>query len=42
MLCSLLLEELTIPTFGDYFHHIILSHRPVESVSERHADDRVP
>jgi hypothetical protein len=35
MLRSLFLEELTLFTLGDDFHHIILSCRPVESVHER-------
>jgi hypothetical protein len=34
MLLSLLLEELTLFTLGDDFHHIILSYQSVESVPE--------
>jgi hypothetical protein len=42
MLGCLLLEELTIPAFGDYLQRVILSCRPVESVSECLVDDREP
>jgi hypothetical protein len=40
MLHCLLLEELTILTLGDDFHHAILSCRPVETVPEGFAYDR--
>jgi hypothetical protein len=40
MLRCLLLEELTILTFGDDLHHVILSCRPVETVPEGLANDR--
>jgi hypothetical protein len=36
----LLLEELTILTLGDDFHHVILSCSPVETVPEGFAYDR--
>jgi hypothetical protein len=42
MLFSMLLEELAIPAFGDYFHRIILSNRLVEYVPKHLADDRAP
>jgi hypothetical protein len=42
MLHCLLLEELTILAFGDDLHRIILSCRPVETMSKGFAYDRVP
>jgi hypothetical protein len=42
MLRGLLLKELTIPTFGDDLHCVILLSGPVESMSECFAYDRVP
>jgi anti-anti-sigma regulatory factor len=42
VLCSLLLEELTIPKIGDDFHRIILDCRSVEYVSECLAEDGAP
>jgi hypothetical protein len=42
MLYSMLLKELTIPTFGDYFNHVILSYRLVESMPKSLTDDRAP
>jgi hypothetical protein len=42
MLCSLLLEKLTILALGDYFHRVILTCRLVESISECFANDVVP
>jgi hypothetical protein len=42
MLCCLLLEELTVIALGDDLYHVILSCRPVETVSECLVDDRTP
>jgi hypothetical protein len=42
MLRCLLLEELTISTLGDDFHHIILSYGTVAPMSECFPYDRVP
>jgi hypothetical protein len=42
MLCCLLLEELAVLALGDDLHHIILSCRPVETMSEGFACDRAP
>jgi hypothetical protein len=42
MLRCLLLEELTILAFGDDFHRVILSYRPVETMPEGFAYDRAP
>jgi hypothetical protein len=42
MLCCLLLEELTVLAFGDDLHHVILSCKPVETVSESFDYDRAP
>jgi hypothetical protein len=42
MLCGVLLKEMTITTFGDYFHCVILNCRPIELMSECFADDRAP
>jgi hypothetical protein len=39
MLCGLLLKELTIPTFCDNLHCLVLGCGPVEFVSEDFADD---
>jgi hypothetical protein len=39
MLHSLLLKELTIPTFGDDLQRVILSCGPVKSLSECLVDD---
>jgi hypothetical protein len=41
MLCYLLPEELTVLAFGDDLHCVILSCRPVETVPEGFAHDRV-
>jgi hypothetical protein len=41
MLCGLLLEELTISTFGDDLDRVILGCGPVESVSKFFAYDRL-
>jgi hypothetical protein len=40
--CSLLLEEFAFFALGDYFHRVIHSCRPIESVLECLVDDRVP
>jgi hypothetical protein len=40
MLRYLLLEELIVLTLGDDLHHVILSCRPVETVTEGFAYDR--
>jgi hypothetical protein len=42
MLHYLFLEELTTLAFGDDLHCVILSYRPVETVPEGFAYDRVP
>jgi hypothetical protein len=42
MLHCLLLKELTVLAFGNDLHHVILSFRPVETVLEGFAYDRVP
>jgi hypothetical protein len=39
MLRGLLLEKLTVPTFGDDLHRVILSCGPVESMFECFAYD---
>jgi hypothetical protein len=41
MLCYLLSEELTILAFGDNLYCVILSCRPIETVTEGFAHDRV-
>jgi hypothetical protein len=38
--CSLLLEELAVPIFGDDLHHVILGCGLVEPMSEGFAYDR--
>jgi hypothetical protein len=40
MLRYLLLKELTVLAFGDDLHHVILSCRPVETVTKGFAYDR--
>jgi hypothetical protein len=40
MLRYLLLEELIVLALGDDLHHVILSCRPVETVTEGFAYDR--
>jgi hypothetical protein len=40
MLRCLLLEELAILALGDDLHHIILSYRPIEIITEGFAYDR--
>jgi hypothetical protein len=42
MLCCLLLEELAIITLGDDLHRVILSCRPVETMSECLDYDKMP
>jgi hypothetical protein len=42
MLRCLLLEELAVLAFGDDLHWVILSYRPVETVPEYFAYDKVP
>jgi hypothetical protein len=37
-----LLKELAVLAFGDNFHHVVLSCRPVETMPEGFAYDRVP
>jgi hypothetical protein len=41
MICSLLLEELTIPALGDNFHRVIHSCRPIEFMFECFVNDRL-
>jgi hypothetical protein len=40
MLCSLLLKELAVVALSDDLNRVILSCRPLESMSEGFADDR--
>jgi hypothetical protein len=42
MLCCLLLEELVVIALGDDLHHVILNCRPVETMAECLAYDRIP
>jgi hypothetical protein len=42
MLHCLLLKELVVLAFGDDLHRVILSCRPVETMSEGFAYDRAP
>jgi hypothetical protein len=42
MLHYLLLEELAILALGDNLHHVIISCRPIETMSEGFTYDRAP
>jgi hypothetical protein len=42
MLRCLLLKELAVIALGDDLHHVILSYRPVETMTECLTYDRTP